>query len=145
MPRRTKKDPEVELNLPDKLEQKQYCPLTAEQAALYEEYVQETLNRIEQLSAFERRGVVLQMLNKLKQLCDHPALYLKETRPSRAAERSHKLAKLLELVQEILEQKEACLIFTQYITMGEMIQQEIESRFQIKAPFLNGSMPKPQL
>ena len=142
--RRTKKDPEVELNLPDKLEQKQYCPLTAEQAALYEEYVQETLNRIEQLSAFERRGVVLQMLNKLKQLCDHPALYLKETRPSRAAERSHKLAKLLELVQEILEQKEACLIFTQYITMGEMIQQEIESRFQIKAPFLNGSMPKLQ-
>jgi SNF2 family DNA or RNA helicase len=142
--RRTKQDPEVELNLPDKLEQKEYCPLTAEQAALYEEYVRETLSRIEQLSPFERRGVVLQMLNKLKQLCNHPALYLKETRPDHAVERSRKLAKLLDLVQEILEQKEACLIFTQYIAMGEMIQQEIERRFHIEAPFLNGSMPKRQ-
>ncbi len=82
--RRTKKDPEVELNLPDKLEQKEYCSLTPEQAALYQELVQDTFGKIETLSTFERKGLILQMLNKLKQLCNHPALYLKEEVPENA-------------------------------------------------------------
>ena len=67
--RRTKKDPEVELNLPDKLEQKEYCSLTPEQAALYQELVQDTFGKIETLSTFERKGLILQMLNKLKSSC----------------------------------------------------------------------------
>ena len=79
--RRTKKDEDVALNLPDKLEQKEYCPLTAEQASLYEQLVKDTLADIEKLSGFERKGLILQMLSRLKQLCNHPALYLKEERP----------------------------------------------------------------
>ena len=78
--RRTKKDEEVALNLPDKLEQKEYCPLTAEQASLYEQLVHDTLADIDKLSSFERKGLILQMLSRLKQLCNHPALYLKEER-----------------------------------------------------------------
>ena len=70
------------MNLPDKLEQKEYCPLTAEQASLYEQLVRDTLADIEKLSAFERKGLILQMLSRLKQLCNHPALYLKEERLS---------------------------------------------------------------
>ena len=76
--RRTKRDQEVALNLPDKQEQKEFVPLTAEQASLYEQLLQDTFANIEQLSSFERKGIILQMLNKLKQLCNHPALYLKE-------------------------------------------------------------------
>lgn len=142
--RRTKRDPEVELNLPDKLEQKEYCPLTAEQASLYQQLVDETMDNIGKLSAFERRGLILQMLNRLKQLCNHPALYLKEQEPENITSRSEKMNKLVELTDSILEGQEAGLIFTQYIGMGEMIQQELESRFGLTVPFLNGSTPKHQ-
>jgi len=142
--RRTKKDPEVELNLPDKLEQKEYCSLTAEQAALYEDLIQDTFGKIESLSVFERKGLILQMLSRLKQLCNHPALYLKEAVPENIVERSNKLGTLVELADSIMETKEACIIFTQYIGMGEMIRSILEKRYGITVPFLNGSMPKAQ-
>ena len=142
--RRTKKDPEVELNLPDKLEQKEYCSLTPEQAALYQELVQDTFGKIETLSTFERKGLILQMLNKLKQLCNHPALYLKEEVPEDALTRSNKLGVLVELADAIMDSKEACIIFTQYIGMGEMIRTVLQERYSITVPFLNGSMPKAQ-
>ncbi|MDQ0154269.1 DEAD/DEAH box helicase [Robertmurraya andreesenii] len=140
--RRTKKDEEVALNLPDKQEQKEYCPLTAEQASLYEQLVQDTLAQLETLTGFERKGLILQLLGRLKQLCNHPALYLKEARPKQVLERSLKMEKLTELVEAVLEQDESCLIFTQYIEMGEMIRQVLKDRFGIEAPFLNGSVAK---
>ncbi|QED49689.1 DEAD/DEAH box helicase [Cytobacillus dafuensis] len=140
--RRTKKDEEVALNLPDKLEQKEYCPLTAEQASLYEQLVKDTFEQIEKLSAFERKGLILQMLSRLKQLCNHPALYLKEEKPTHTIERSAKLEKLNELVDSVLDQGESCLIFTQYIEMGNIIRQTIKKKFGLDVPFLNGSVPK---
>ncbi|WP_059171888.1 DEAD/DEAH box helicase [Bacillus sp. FJAT-27445] len=184
--RRTKKDEDVALNLPDKQEQKEYCPLTAEQASLYEQLVQDTFTQLEKLTGFERKGIILQLLSKLKQLCDHPALYLKESRSERiagassgdegtasqrengtAAEkssaivpasgkklrgvsstgrdlitRSAKMEKLVELVDAVLGQDESCLIFTQYIEMGEMIKTALKRKFGIDVPFLNGSVPK---
>ncbi|MBT2727687.1 DEAD/DEAH box helicase [Bacillus sp. ISL-75] len=141
--RRTKKDEEVALNLPDKLEQKEYCPLTAEQASLYEQLIHDTFAEIEKLSGFERKGLILQMLSRLKQLCNHPALYLKEKSAGRELlERSNKLEKLVELIDAVLEQGESCLIFTQYIEMGEMIRSTLKKKFGIEVPFLNGSVPK---
>ncbi|MEH7307906.1 DEAD/DEAH box helicase [Neobacillus drentensis] len=141
--RRTKKDEEVALNLPDKLEQKEYCPLTAEQASLYEQLIHDTFAEIEKLSGFERKGLILQMLSRLKQLCNHPALYLKEKSVGRELlDRSNKLEKLVELIDAVLEQGESCLIFTQYIEMGEMIRSTLKKKFGIEVPFLNGSVPK---
>ena len=142
--RRTKKDEEVALNLPDKLEQKEYCPLTAEQASLYEQLVKDTLDNVEKLSGIERKGLILQMLSRLKQLCNHPALYLKEERPDHLLERSSKLEKLQELIGFAIDQGESCLIFTQYIGMGHMIQRMLRDEFDIEVPFLNGSVPKQQ-
>ncbi|MEK5107713.1 DEAD/DEAH box helicase [Cytobacillus sp. FSL K6-0129] len=141
--RRTKKDEEVALNLPDKLEQKEYCPLTSEQAALYEQLVQDTFAQIEKLTGFERKGLILQLLSRLKQLCNHPALYLKEKVENHALiSRSSKLEKLDELIAAVHEQGESCLVFTQYIEMGHMIQQLLEKKYGFEVPFLNGSVPK---
>ena len=145
--RRTKKDEEVALNLPDKLEQKEYCPLTAEQASLYEQLIHDSFAQLEQLSGFERKGLILQMLSRLKQLCNHPALYLKEdsaTRELQLQERSNKLEKLVELIEAVLEQGESCLIFTQYLEMGEMIRSVLKKKFAVNVPFLNGSVAKSQ-
>lgn len=77
--RRTKQDKNIARSLPDKQEQKEYIPLTAEQASLYQELVQEMLEETEGKTGFERKGLILQTLNKLKLLCNHPALYLKES------------------------------------------------------------------
>ncbi|WP_416828346.1 DEAD/DEAH box helicase [Ectobacillus polymachus] len=140
--RRTKQDPDVALNLPDKQEQKEYCTLTVEQASLYEQMVQDTLMNVKHLSGIERRGFILLMLNKLKQICNHPALYLKEEHPQRLSERSMKIQKLLELVESIHEQNESCLIFTQYIRMGNMLKHLLETHTGKPVLFLNGSIRK---
>ncbi|SFJ68755.1 MULTISPECIES: DEAD/DEAH box helicase [unclassified Bacillus (in: firmicutes)] len=140
--RRTKQDKSVALNLPDKQEQKAYCSLTAEQASLYEQLVQDTLKNVEGLTGIERRGFILLMLNKLKQICNHPALYLKEELPANLIKRSMKIETLLELVENIRDQHESCLIFTQYIRMGNMLQTLLEEHFGERVIFLNGSVPK---
>lgn len=144
--RRTKNDEEVALNLPDKIEQKEYCPLTVEQASLYEQIVKDTFDRLATLSGFERKGYVLKLLSMLKQLCNHPALFLKEhqARGEELIERSTKLEKLVELFDTVMDQNESGLIFTQYIGMGEMIQSVLEARYGLKVPFLNGSTSKQQ-
>lgn len=144
--RRTKKDPDLQLNLPEKQEQLEYCPLTPEQAALYEGLVQDTVQKMETLTGFEKKGLVLKMLSKLKQLCNHPSLYLKEPYTS-AAEilpRSQKLERIVTLAGEIAERGEQCLIFTQYIGMGHLLQQAINELYGHEVPFLTGSMPKNQ-
>jgi SNF2 family DNA or RNA helicase len=142
--RRTKKDEEVALNLPDKLEQKEYCPLSAEQASLYEQLVKDTFAEIESLSGIARKGLVLQMLGRLKQLCNHPALYLKEKPVKELVDRSSKMEKLVEIIENVLDRGESCLIFTQYIEMGEMIREMLKQKYKLDVPFLNGSVPKAQ-
>ena len=144
--RRTKRDPELQLNLPEKLEKQEFCPLTVEQAALYEGYIEDTLAQLEQLTGFEKKGRILKMLNKLKQLCNHPALYLKEgfEQADVMLERSVKLKRIVELVLEIVESGEQCLIFTQYIGMGQLIQHCLSELANIDAPFLTGSTTKSQ-
>lgn len=141
--RRTKKDESVSLNLPDKQEQKEYIPLTVEQASLYEQLIQDTFDKIEKLSGMERRGLILSMLTRLKQICNHPALYLKDHfLEGSLIERSNKMEKLIELLENILDQGESSLIFTQYIGMGKIIQHVIAEHFGETVYFLQGSLKK---
>lgn len=144
--RRTKRDPQLALNLPEKQEQLEFCSLTAEQAALYEGYIQETLIQLEQATGFERKGKVLKMLSKLKQLCNHPALYLKEPfiDATDMMKRSVKLERIVNMAAEIAENGEQCLIFTQYIGMGHLLQHCLSELYDIDVPFLTGSMAKHQ-
>lgn len=142
--RRTKSDPALRLNLPDKLEENEFVPLTEEQAALYEGYINETKMALMEAEGLRRRGIILKMLSRLKQLCNHPALFLKEPfdEPEDMMARSKKLERLISLTSEIVDRGEQVLIFTQYIGMGELIRHCLSSLHDIEAPFLTGSMPK---
>ncbi|MCH7320589.1 DEAD/DEAH box helicase [Solibacillus sp. MA9] len=144
--RRSKRDPELQLNLPDKQESHEFCALTTEQAALYEGYIQDTLASLEQLAGFEKKGRILKMLGKLKQLCNHPALYLKEPfdEAQTMMNRSVKLKRIIEMTKEIIDSGEQCLIFTQYIGMGNLIQHCLQELYNVDAPFLTGSTSKAQ-
>ncbi|MGR3208488.1 DEAD/DEAH box helicase [Bacillus glycinifermentans] len=140
--RRTKQDQEVALNLPDKQEEKEFVPLSAEQASLYEQLVKDTFEHMPTLAGMQRKALILSMLGKLKQICDHPALYLKELETELLNGRSVKLEKLLELTKTIRDREESCLIFTQYIGMGEMMKRLLETSFGEPVKFLNGSLSK---
>ncbi|WP_299091955.1 DEAD/DEAH box helicase [uncultured Metabacillus sp.] len=140
--RRTKRDEHVALNLPEKQEQKEYVPLSVEQASLYEQLVKDTFEQVTSLAGMQRKALILKMLGKLKQICNHPALYLKEPQPKQLVTRSHKIEKLIELTTTIREQQESCLIFTQYIGMGEMMKDLLEKEFGEQVLFLNGSVMK---
>ncbi|MGE6630306.1 DEAD/DEAH box helicase [Bacillus sp. NPDC077027] len=141
--RRTKQDEEVALNLPEKLEEKQFIPLSAEQASLYEQLVKDTFDHMASLAGMQRKAIILSMLGRLKQICDHPALYLKEKGTDiKLLKRSLKMDKLAELLKAIHEQEESCLIFTQYIEMGNMIKKLTEKMFGEPVQFLNGSLSK---
>ncbi|APH03438.1 DEAD/DEAH box helicase [Bacillus weihaiensis] len=140
--RRTKRDEQVALNLPDKLEQKEFIPLSVEQASLYEQLVKDTFEQVNSLAGMQRKALILKMLGKLKQICNHPALYLKEAQPKQLITRSHKIEKLIELTSAIREQQESCLIFTQYIGMGDMMKKLLEKELGDKVLFLNGSLTK---
>lgn len=152
MLRRKKKDPAIQLDLPDKNEMKTYVHLTAEQAALYDQNVTGLLERMKQLEGMERKGAILAALTSLKQLCDHPMLLTKEALPdpdeggvldtAALIERSSKLERLLAMVRELREENERCLIFTQYVGMGKMLQAVLQQELQEPVLYLNGSTSK---
>jgi superfamily II DNA or RNA helicase len=136
--RRLKSDPSVAPELPAKVEQKVFCPLTKEQATLYEATVRDMLEQITHASGMERRGLVLSALTKLKQACDHPALLLHDR--SAIPGRSGKLERLTAMLGEALEEGDRALVFTQYAEMGEMLRAHLSEAFQVDIPFLHGGL-----
>ncbi|MFJ9821943.1 DEAD/DEAH box helicase [Streptomyces sp. NPDC101151] len=139
--RRKKSDPGIVPELPPKTETDHPVPLTREQAALYEAVVRESLLAIETADGIARRGLVLKLLGALKQICDHPALYLKEdTHADRAVSRSGKLALLDELVDTVLAEDGSVLVFTQYVGMARLITAHLSAR-AIPVDLLHGGTP----
>jgi SNF2 family DNA or RNA helicase len=118
--RRLKTDPTIIQDLPDKLEQKCYCNLTKEQAALYEVVVKEVNQAIDTVDGIQRKGMILATLMKLKQICNHPAQFLQDGSDF-TGERSHKLERLLEMIEEVMAAGESLLIFTQFTEIGEAL------------------------
>ncbi|KRB75678.1 helicase SNF2 [Kitasatospora sp. Root187] len=135
--RRRKSDPGIAPELPPKTETDRVVALTKEQLALYEAVVRETLAEIRGSTGIARRGLVVKLLTGLKQICNHPAQYLKEDSPARVAERSGKLELLDELLDTILAEGNATLVFTQYVAMARIIEGHLAQR-GIPALFLHG-------
>ena len=143
--RRKKSDPGIVPELPPKTETDHPVPLTREQAALYEAVVRESMLAIETARGIARRGMVLKLLTSLKQICDHPALYLKED-PATArslGERSGKLALLDELLDTLLSEDGSALLFTQYVGMARLITAHLAAR-AVPVELLHGGTPVPE-
>ncbi|WP_432153168.1 SNF2-related protein [Streptomyces tricolor] len=142
--RRKKSDPGIVPELPPKTETDHPVPLTREQAALYEAVVRESMLAIETAQGMARRGLVLKLLGALKQICDHPALYLKEQPdPDRLAARSGKLALLDELLDTLLAEDGSALVFTQYVGMARLLAAHLSAR-AIPVDLLHGGTPVPE-
>jgi SNF2 family DNA or RNA helicase len=137
--RRRKSDPGIAPELPPKTETDRAVSLTDEQAGLYEALVRETLAEIAAADDMARRGLVVKLLTGLKQICNHPAQFLKEERP-RIAGRSGKLELLDELLGTILAEEAGVLVFTQYVGMARLLERHLADR-GVPTLFLHGGTP----
>ncbi|AIR96897.1 putative NRPS cluster protein [Streptomyces glaucescens] len=140
--RRRKSDPGIAPELPPKTETDRAVSLTPEQTGLYEAVVRETLAEIAGADDMARRGLIVKLLTALKQICNHPAQYLKEERP-RIAGRSGKLELLDELLGTILAEDAGVLVFTQYVAMARLIERHLAAR-GVPSLFLHGGTPVPE-
>ena len=110
--RRLKTDKSIISDLPDKTEVKAFCLLSRKQAALYQQAVDDFSDQLEDAEGIQRKGIVLALLMRLKQICNHPSQWLGDN--SWAGEDSGKFARLRELTEEIASRQEKALIFTQF-------------------------------
>ncbi|MFE7842820.1 SNF2-related protein [Streptomyces sp. NPDC057474] len=140
--RRRKSDPGIAPELPPKTETDRAVSLTREQVGLYEALVRETMAEIAGADGMERRGLIVKLLTGLKQICNHPAQFLKEERP-RIPGRSGKLELLDELLDTILSEGASVLVFTQYVQMARLLERHLAAR-GVPTRFLHGGTPIPE-
>jgi SNF2 family DNA or RNA helicase len=138
--RRLKSDPSIVPDLPEKMEMKVFCTLTREQASLYAGVLKETESAMREAGGIQRKGLILATLSKLKQVCNHPAQFLRDH--SAVANRSGKLARLTEMLEEVLEMNERALVFTQFAEMGALLQGHLQDSFGREVLFLHGQVTK---
>lgn len=135
--RRRKSDPGIAPELPPKTETDRPVSLTREQVSLYEALVRELMAEIEGADGMARRGLVTKLLTGLKQVCNHPAQFLKEPDNARLRGRSGKLELLDELLDTVLAEEGSALVFTQYVAMGRLIERHLADR-GVAVLFLHG-------
>lgn len=140
--RRLKTDKDIIQDLPEKQEMTVFCGLTSEQATLYQQLVDQSLVEIESAEGLQRRGMILGLLVKLKQICNHPAQYLKLATLEKHY--SAKLQRLEEMLDEVVAEGDRALIFTQFAEWGKLLKPYLENRLGREIFFLYGSTSKKQ-
>ena len=138
--RRLKSDKNIIKDLPDKIVNDIYCNLTKEQVALYKETLDSSMAEVEANEGIKRRGLVLKLINSLKQICNHPSQFTKSS--SQDIAESGKTEVLMYTLENILQTNEKVLIFTQYVKMGDIIKKLVEDKFGEEVLFLHGSLSR---
>ncbi|MGF1522902.1 MAG: DEAD/DEAH box helicase [Leptolyngbyaceae cyanobacterium] len=140
--RRLKTDRSIIQDLPEKQEMTIFCGLSGEQATLYQQSVEKSLREIEASDGVQRRGMILGLLTKLKQICNHPAQFLSEKGSIIASGRSGKLRRFDEMIEELLDEGDRALVFTQFAAWGKLLKAHLEKTFKQETLFLYGSTSK---
>ncbi len=140
--RRVKTDKSIISDLPDKVERNHYTSLTAEQAALYQSIVDQTISQIERSEGIERRGLVLKLMIALKQTGNHPYHYLRQG--GKEPELSGKSQLMAELIKNITDSGEKVIVFTQFREMGDLLSIIISHVTGIAPLFLHGGCSRKQ-
>jgi SNF2 family DNA or RNA helicase len=141
--RRLKTDKSIISDLPEKVELREWVGLAPEQVKLYRKTVDDSLDAIARAPLGQRHGQVLALLTRLKQICNHPALALKEGNVENGfAARSAKVQRLEEILEEVIEAGDRALLFTQFAEWGHLLQVHLQRRWRQEVPFLSGSSSK---
>ncbi len=136
--RRLKTDKSISKDLPDKLEQNVYCYLTKEQGSLYQAVVNNVEHALQNAQeGIQRKGIILATLMKLKQICNHPSQFLQDNSPFSII-RSHKLGRVKDMVEEIIERGESVLIFSQFTDICGNLEQLFKFEYHYNTYYLHG-------
>ncbi len=138
MIRRMKSDSSVITDLPDKVELDRWAQLTEDQSALYTSLIDSAAETIQDAEGMGRRGLIFKLITGLKQICDHPVLFLNGEQGQ--YRESGKSRLLMELLEKIRDREEKVLIFTQFRQMGLLLQQMIASQLSTEPLFFHGGL-----
>jgi len=138
--RRLKTDKTIISDLPDKISVDEYCYLTKEQAAVYQNIVEDIMQQVENSEGIQRKGLIFKLITSLKQICNHPAHFAQKGNIE--SESSGKASKALSIIKNLLENKEKALIFTQYREMGDILQKIIKKELKEEAIFFHGGVSR---
>src|SRR5699024_7906768 len=141
--RRLKTDPAVGVALPEKREHVETVPLSAEQASLYQAYIAQVEEALEQGSA-SRRGLILASLVKIKQICNHPAHFAGDGSGilRGGKHRSPKIERIFELIGQAVAEGKKVLLFTQFPSFGRMLAPAIEAEYGMPVLQLDGAVSR---
>jgi len=134
--RRMKTDPKIVPDLPDKTEMRVDCGLTTTQATLYQKVISELEQSLDIATGIQRRGMVLAALMHLKQICNHPALYLKQAKFAKDA--SGKFSELLSICETLIEKQEKVLVFSQFQSICDPLAKFLQAAFGKPGLILTG-------
>ena len=139
--RRTKAEPVIAEELPDRIDALDHCPMTTEQIGLYQAVLDELVaTTADEDAPTKRKGAVLAAITALKQICNHPAAYTRDDGPLEG--RSGKLTRLEEIVDNVFESQERMLIFTHFATWGERLATHLTERFGIPISCYHGGLSR---
>ncbi|MGQ0617103.1 MAG: DEAD/DEAH box helicase [Acidimicrobiia bacterium] len=117
--RRTKSEPEVAAELPDRIDELDRCTMTPEQIGLYQAVLDEVVKGSAAAGGEPKKGAILAAITALKQICNHPAAYQHDDRP--LAGRSGKLSRLEEIIESVFAAGERALVFTHFAEWGKRL------------------------
>jgi non-specific serine/threonine protein kinase len=137
--RRMKTDPGIIPDLPDKTEITVQCGLSAKQAAYYQQIIDDVAKQLKNADGIKRRGLILSMLMRLKQLCNHPSLLLGQ--PDFSPADSGKFLLLQNLCEPIAARQEKVLVFTQFQTQCDSLAEFLATVFRRRGLVLHGQVP----
>lgn len=150
--RRVKTDKSIINDLPEKNEIKLFVELSNEQINLYQNAVDTAFKEMKDAenNKKKKKGILLALLVKLKQICNHPYQYSKKSfKKCKDKEmirdfssRSKKTKRLVQMIEEVIDNGEKVLVFTQFKEMGSLLQNLLESIFNFKVLFFHGSVPE---
>jgi hypothetical protein len=138
--RRTKAEPVIAAELPDRIDALDHCPMTTEQIGLYQAVLDQLVADTADDDSPKKKGAVLAAITALKQICNHPAAYTGDDGP--LAGRSGKLARLEEIVDNVFEAEERLLIFTHFATWGERLATHLSKRTGIDIDCYHGGLAR---
>jgi SNF2 family DNA or RNA helicase len=146
--RRVKTDKSIIQDLPKKREMKIYIDLSDQQKNLYKKVVANALNEIESSSS-QKSIIILSLLTKLKQICNHPYQYQHESVSKKELRENFKkfismapkLERLIDMLDEVISKNEKAIIFTQFTQMGDILRDVLKYRYDFPILYFHGSIP----
>ena len=138
--RRTKTEPEVAAQLPDKLDELDHCTMTPEQIGLYQAVLDDLVLNVTNELGEKKEGAILAAITALKQICNHPVAYNDDDQP--LAGRSGKLARLEEIVESVFAAGERVLIFTHFATWGRRLADHLTTVTGTPVSCYDGSLSR---